>query len=120
MNAYEYILKQIQNGVESFVVAVLSIYFYIISTGTLTQNDMTSDNLASVMTTLGYTYDTSTDTFNDGTTDYTIYQLLDKIRTDYYEDSEPLHNGTMLLMIMTLKNKGKITEEQATTLKGLL
>lgn len=120
MNAYEYILKQIEDGVDGFVVAMICIYLYIISSGTLTQNDMTTENVNYVMTKLTYTYNAETNILNDGTSDYTTFQLLSNVITNYYATSEPLHNGTMLLMIINLKNKNKITETEATTLKGML
>lgn len=120
MSAYEYILEQIKDGVESFVVAILAIYFYIISYGTFTQNDMSEENLALVMTKLGYTYNTSTNELTDGTTTYSIYNLVNKVISDYYPSSKPLSSGIIILMLSTLTARNKITSEQATTLKGLL
>lgn len=119
MNAYQYILNQISKGVEPFVVAMLSIFYYIINAGT-TINDMTAENLATVMTELGFTYNTSTDVFNDGTSDYTIYQIINKVITDYYPDSETLNAAIMILIIKICNQKSKITAEEKTTLIGLL
>lgn len=120
MNDYEYVLSQIRAGVSSFIVAMLSIFFYFISTGTLSQNNMSASNLAAIMTSLGYTYDTATDTFNDGSVNYSTYLLIDKVITDYYAKSEPLNVGVMRLMIVVCNKKLKITDEQKSALLARL
>jgi hypothetical protein len=120
MNAYQYIVDTIAAGTEHLVAAMLSIFFYFISTGTLTANDMTASNLAIVMASLGYSYNTSTDIFNDGESDYTINQLLSSVITDYYATTAYLDAGTMNGLIDICYAKGKIVVEERTALLALI
>jgi hypothetical protein len=122
MNFYEEMLKKIVDGrMSKLSIAMLSIIYYVIGS-----KGMTADNLADIMSKLGYTYNTSTNVLNDGTTDYTVYDLLNKVITDLYPIDEILYPATMeniLWVAHTHKDSSGalyISDEQFTMLEGKL
>ena len=115
MNAYQDMLAELAAGTSQFVIALLSAFYFIIGA-----SGMTAENLADIMSKLGYTYNTSTNVLSDGAKDYSVSQQIEYTLKNFYLTSKPLNPTTMLCMIIICYRKGLITSAEKTTLMGLL
>jgi hypothetical protein len=115
MNAYKDMLAELAAGTNHFVIALLSAFYYIINAA-----GMTAENLADIMTKLGYTYNTSTNVLNDGIKDYSVAAQIEYALNSFYPTSKPLNPTTMLCMIIVCYRKSLITSTEKATLIGLL
>lgn len=111
MNSYETILNQIKSNIfNALDIALMSIMYWVIQSP-----GMSDEHLADIMSRIGYTFDTSTMTLNDGTSNYTILQMLQNAISDIYTTSK-IPPESLALVINKCKSKGYITAEQAQTL----
>jgi len=92
-------------------IVMLAMFWWM--TGELTETDRNT-----VLTEVGYTYNSTDKTVTDGTTTYTMYQLLDNCVTNIYPTSDVIDYDMMTGIIDVVYNKGYITADQVTTLKG--
>lgn len=109
MVGLEFILKQIEEKLmQNLSIAVLAIAFWMIQA-----EGMTTANLHSVMTTLGFTFDETEETLTaDGTT-YTIYQLLEYCVYNLFPTIKVLYMSIMECIISKAENMEYITSTEA-------
>lgn len=108
MNSYETILKQIQSKLFSNLdIALMAIMYWIIKSP-----GMSNEHIADIMTRIGFTFDISAMTLNDGTNTYTVLQMLQKAISDIYTTSK-LSAETLSLIIDKCYTKEYITPQQA-------
>jgi hypothetical protein len=112
MNKYELLLKRVEAKLNPYVTALLAILYYAMSPLT----SMTAEHLEGVMDLLGYTYNKDTNTFNDGTTAYTIKELCSYIVQNYYEHSPAMNNDITISTFFMLKRYGYLTTADVTEL----
>ncbi|MDD3267235.1 MAG: hypothetical protein PHC75_08685 [Burkholderiales bacterium] len=116
MNWYNAMIKEIdKNLMSKFNIAIISITLWIIKA-----QGMTTEHLIDIMTRLNFTFNNSTLLFNDGSRDYTIYQLLNLCVTSVYPVSKMV---TPLIMIASIEDSyknGYITEQEKLSLEAVL
>lgn len=115
MNAYLDMLDEINAGTNGFIIAVLSIMYWLVGAA-----GMTDDNLADVMARIGFTYDTATNIMHAGEAEYSIYSLLYKVIDETYPEEKTLNTAFLKLTIIKVYKLSLITAEQKTTLLGAL
>jgi len=91
MNFYQKMCEKITEGkMPKLAIAMLSIVYYILGS-----KGMSETNFIDIMNKLGYTFNKDTFILNDGTTNYSIYDLLNTVVTTIYPIDEVLYPATM-------------------------
>lgn len=115
MSGYAELKEWLSRGASSMFVAMLSILYFVIGR-------VTSDELASLMTSLSMSYNTTTNILTSGSNTYAVNDLINYVVTTagVYPDSLPMSSTYMLNVIGTAKSFSLITAAQATSLEALL
>jgi len=108
MEGLEFILKQIEEKLmQNLSIAVLAISFWMIQA-----EGMTTENLQSIMATLGFSFDETTNALTaDGST-YTIYQLLEYCVVNLFPNIKVLYVSVMECIIDNAKYMEYITDAE--------
>jgi len=80
------------------------------------KSSFTADELTELLTTLGWTYDSTAKTVSDGTTTYTMYQLISDGISGVYDNQIFLGKNLMTLIITQAETGGYITAAEQTEL----
>ena len=92
-------------------IVMLAMFWWMTNGMNLTDRD-------AVLQEVGYSYNSTDKTVTDGTNTYTMYQLLDYCIKNVYPNSDVIDYNMMNSVVDVVENKGYITADQATTLKG--
>lgn len=112
MTGLDYILKQIEDKLMQYLsIAVLAISFWMIKA-----EGMSTENLQSIMRTLGFTFDEATHSLTANGTTYNIYQLLEYCVDFLFPTVKVLSVSLMDCIISKAKYMEYITGEECTTL----
>jgi hypothetical protein len=113
-NAQDVILSAISAKLYSnLVAAMLIMAFFILG-------EISIDNVTADLELIGWTYNNTTNVYSDGTTDYSVYDLINTCCTQVYPIAIELGKFTLQTVINSALSENYITTEQATTLKGSL
>lgn len=116
MNAYETVMKYVQDGfLKSMSIAVMAIMFWVAQSFT-----MSNDNVQSIMTELGFSFDTSTAILTVDGTDYTIYQMIEYSINNLYKQEVVITYLAMSSSIKFAHDMEYITDAERDNLKALL
>jgi hypothetical protein len=114
MNAQEVILANINNGHYSkLILAMLIMAFFIL--GQISVATLVSD-----LALISWTYDTTAHTVSDGTTTYTVDDLISGCIATTYAEKPELGVFVMKTVINSALTENYITSAEATTLKAAL
>lgn len=113
-NAQDIILADIKAKIYN------SIYIAAIIMGFFILGKISASNVVSDLALINWTYDSSAHTFSDGSTTYTIYDLINTCCTNVYHNPVALGQFAMGIIIDAAAAETYITSTQATELKGKL
>lgn len=110
-SSYEELLQQIANkALSNLEIALMAIAYWMIESP-----GMNDAHLTDILTRVGYSFNTTTHIFSDGTNELTIFDMLNQTVNSIY----PLSNlgaSDLRLIINKAYRKAYITAEQQTTL----
>lgn len=112
MNYFKYLCERIVDGVmQKISIAMLAIAFWIINA-----DGMSTDNLKSVLKTLGFQFNFSTCVLTVGSKTYDIYNLLDYCIENVYPSERTLNASTLKCVIRKCEKMEYINSSQSSVL----
>lgn len=113
MNYFKYLCDKIAEGImQKFSIAMLAVSFWIINA-----DGMSTENLKSVIESLGFQFDESTYVLSVGETSYNIYQLLDYCIVSVYPVERTLNPPILKCIIKKCEKMEYITPSQSSVLQ---